>query len=229
MNDTKAKEILDRVVGAIFGYQNPLTLEQAKQKFAFDLRLPQQVYDSYTQQPTWASSINPSKFIASENPKLQDDWMRPKKQLAGIEDIITAWSDTNYTTTSRQLDCINIDKCDNVYTSDGLYMCCDIRNSKNSIFCEGGDSYEFVVAGSRSFASSYCIRVEDSQLCSNSFNVIWSNKVTNSYFIQDCYDVMDCMFCSHISGKRFCISNMQYTEEEYNQFKQLITHWILTS
>lgn len=229
MDDAKAKEILDRVVGAVFGYQNPLTLEQAKQKFAFDLRLPQPVYDSFTGETTWASSINPTKFISKNNPKSEEDWMRPKQELNSIEDIISAWAETNFTISDRQLDCVNIDKCDNVYTSENIYMCTDIRNSKNSIFCEGGDSYEYVVAGSRSFASSYCIRVEDSQLCSNSFNVIWSNKVTNSFFIQDCYDVMDCMFCSHIAGKQYCIANMQYTEEEYKKIKQIVTQWILTS
>jgi hypothetical protein len=229
MNDQLAKEILDKVVGVIFGYQNPLSLEQAKEKFAFDLRLPQQVYDSFSQQPTWASSVNPSQFISLENPRARDEWMLPKRELSSIEDIVAAWSETNYTTTDRQLDSIGIAKSDNIYRSENVYNSCDIRNSKNILFCESGDSYEYVVAGSRSSASSFCIRVEDSQLCTSSFNVIWSSKVSNSFFIQDCYDVMDCMFCSHIAGKRFCIANMQYTEEEYNRIKQQVIHWILKS
>lgn len=229
MNEQAAKEILDKVVGVVFGYQNPLTLEQAKEKFAFDLHLPQEVYDSFSQKPTWASSINPSQFIALDNPRAREEWMLPKRQLNSLEDIITAWAETNYTTTERQIDSLNIAKSDGIYRSENVYNSCDIRNSKNILFCESGDSYEYVVAGSRSTASSFCIRVEDSQLCTSSFNVIWSNKVSNSFFIQDCYDVMDCMFCSHISGKRFCIANMQFTEEEYNKLKQQVIQWIFRS
>ena len=229
MNEQVAKEILDKVVGVVFGYQNPLTLQQAKEKFAFDLHLPQEVYDSFSQKPTWASSINPSQFIALDNPRAREEWMLPKRQLGSLEDIITAWAETNYTTTERQIDSLNIAKSDGIYRSENVYNSCDIRNSKNILFCESGDSYEYVVAGSRSTASSFCIRVEDSQLCTSSFNVIWSNKVSNSFFIQDCYDVMDCMFCSHISGKRFCIANMQFTEEEYTRIKQQVIQWIFQS
>lgn len=232
MDSTKAKEILDKVVGSVFGYQNPLTLEQALQKFAFDLRLPQQVYDSTDNHPTWALSVNPSKFITQKNrdKMFQDsEWMIPKRELNSLEDIMAVWKETNYTLTERQNDCINVVESDGVLNSENVYRSCDLRNSKNVIFTEGGQDLEYVVAGSRSQTSTYCVRVEDSQLCSNSFNVIWSAKVTNSFFIQDCYDVMDCMFCSHISGKRFCIANMQFDEAEYNRLKKLVTYWVLTS
>ena len=67
MNKDVAQEILDKVVGTVFGYKNPLNLEQAMQKFAFDLRLPQQVYDSVDGSATWAISVNPSKFISLDN------------------------------------------------------------------------------------------------------------------------------------------------------------------
>jgi len=233
MNADLAKEILDKVVGAVFGYQNPLTLEQAMQKFAFDLRLPQQVYDATSGKPTWAISVNPSRFITIDSARTygeaHNDWMIEKRPLNSIEDVITAWAETNLTTTERTIESINVAESDGVYNSENIYRSSDVRNSKNVIFSEGGDSYEYVVAGSRSQTSSYCIRVEDSQLCSNSFNVVWSAKVSNSFFVQDCYDVMDCMFCSHLSGKRFCVANMQLTEEEYNMVKKDVIQWILTS
>ncbi len=232
MNTDQAKEILDKVVGAVFGYQNPLSLEQAMEKFAFDLRLPQQVFDSTTSEPTWAASVNPSKFITLNNSRARneiDDWILPSKQLTGIEDIVVAWAETNLTTTERSIDSVNIGQSDAIYNSENIFRSSDIRTSKNVIFTEGGDSLEYVVAGSRSQTSSFCIRVEDSQLCSNSFNVIWSAKVSNSFFIQDCYDVMDCMFCSHISGKRFCIANMQFEEAEYNRLKIEVIRWILSA
>jgi len=232
MNETQAKEILDKVVGSIFGFENPLSLNDALQKFAFDLRLPQQVYDSTTGEPTWAVSINPSKFITSENIEKRsmiDDWMIPKREINNVDDIIVAWAETNLTKSERVNDSVNVGASDHVLNSENVYRSTDLRNSKNVIFTEGGQDLEYVVAGSRSQTSSFCIRVEDSQLCSNSFNVAWSSKITNSFFIQDCYDLMDCMFCSHIAGKRFCIANMQFTEEEYYNIKSKVIEWILTS
>lgn len=43
MDEVAAKELVDRIIGQIFGFQNPLTLEQVKEKFAFDIRLPHEV------------------------------------------------------------------------------------------------------------------------------------------------------------------------------------------
>lgn len=236
MNQQEAKEILDKVIGAISGYQNPFSLEEAMQKFAFDLRLPQLVYDSTTQEPTWASSVNPSKFMTLSNtmksktdPEGGVDWMKEKEPIAGIEDILLAWSKANFTTTERMIDSLNVGESDNIYASENIYRSCDIHSSKNVLFSEGVTNMEYVVASSRSQTSSFCIRVEDSQLCSNSFNVIWSAKIANSFFIQDCYDLMDCMFCSHISGKQYCIANMQYTKEEYQILKVDVIRWIFTS
>lgn len=206
MDEEKAKEILDKVVSSVFGYQNPFSLEQARQKFAFDVRLPQQVNDALTGEVCWATSVNPTSFLTMENARehnKETEWIMPKQELNSIEDIVGAWSKVKYMTANRQIDSINVAESDTVYGSENVYRSCDIRNSKNVIFSDVGGNLEYVVAISRSKTSTFCIRVEDSQLCSNSFNVNWSAKVTNSYFIQDCYDVIDCMFCSHIAGKKF--------------------------
>lgn len=54
-------------------------------------------------------------------------------------------------------------------------------------------------------------------------------KDINSLFIQDCYDLYECMFCSHIASKRYYIANMQFEEDEYYQIKESIMQWILNS
>ena len=69
MNAEQAKDILDKVVGAVFGYQNPLSLEQAMQKFAFDLRLPQKVYDKNTHKYNSKSTQNYQRAINTGNNK----------------------------------------------------------------------------------------------------------------------------------------------------------------
>ena len=39
----------------------------------------------------------------------------------------------------------------------------------------------------------------------------------------------DCMFCTNLAGKQFCIANMQYEEAEYRRVKDMVVRWILSS
>lgn len=231
MDSKQAQATLDQIIGQITGYKNPLSLEQFRNKYAFDVRLPQQVNDSTTGQITWSQSPNPTKFITVENTwKMEDFWeKRPKRQLNNIQDIITAWNEINYTATERYLDSLNVAECDNIYSSENVYRSQDIRNSKNILLCDGIGDSESVAASQRSVTLQNCVRVEDSNTCTNSFSVIWSKKIVNSFFIEDCGDMYECMFCSHTSNKKFCIANMQYTEEEYRALKDQVIRWILTA
>jgi hypothetical protein len=233
MDATKAKEILDKIVGQVFGYQNPFTLEQFMAKYAFDVRLPQGVYDATTNKPTWAQSTNPTKFITMQNAWNRDTngpgWGVPKRPLNNLEDVLAAWSEINFTATEREIDSTNVAESDNTYFSQNVFRSLDVHGSKNVLFSDAAIDSEFVVATQRSNTSSFCIRLEDSQRCSNSFSVSWSDSITNSFFIQDCKDMQDCMFCSHMSGKQFCIANMQFEEAEYRKLKDIIVRWILTA
>jgi hypothetical protein len=231
MTQKDAQEILDKIVGQIFGYQNPFSLDQFQQKYAFDVRLPVQVNDSTTGEVTWAQSVNPTKFITIDNARKRaeiDDYMMPKQPLTNIQDILQAWDKVNYTTTERQIESTNVLECDNIYQSENIYRSQDIHLSKNILFSDSVIKSESVVAGQRSQASMYCARLEDSKECSNSFSVSWSGKITNSFFIHDCHDVHESMFCSHIRGKQFCIANMQFEEAEYMKIKEMVVRWILT-
>lgn len=202
------------------------------QKFGFDVRVPKQIADSTDGTITWAQSINPTKFITLDNARKRvevDDWVIPKRPLNTMEDILAAWEETNYMTTERQIESIDIHQSDNIYNSQGIYRSMDIHHSKNVFACDTCRKLEYVACSQRSNSSVYSIRVEDSTECSNSFNVIWSGKIANSLFINDCFDMYECMFCSHMASKRFCIANMQFEEEEYRKIKKMVIEWILTS
>lgn len=232
MTEQQAKQILDQIVGQVFGFQNPFTLEQFREKYAFDVHLPQPVTDATDGSQTWAQSINPSKFIKMSNARKRsevDDWILPKRQVNSIEDMLAAWSEVNMTSTEREIQGLNIAQSDMVYECNNVWRCQDVHNSQNILFCDSGMHMEMVAASQRSNTSTYCIRLEDSKECANSFSISWSAKISNSFFLHDCYDVQDSIFCSHISGKRFCIANMQFTEEEYNRLKPMVIQWILTS
>ncbi len=237
MTERDAKVLLDKIVGQVLGFQNPLTLEQFMQKFAFDIRLPQKVTDAMDGSETWASSTNPLKFVKMENARgdalnqtlgADSDYRRPSRQLKDMDDILAAWSEINFTTTERYKESLNVGESDNIDRSENVWRSQDIHKSKNIILSDGVFSSEFVVASQRSGNSTFCIRIEDSGECSNSFGISWSGNITNCFFLHDTGDMQDSMFCTNISGQRFCIANMQFDETEYKRLRDIVARWILT-
>ncbi len=230
MDANTAKVIIDKIVGQVFGYKNPLTLEQFMTKFAFDIRLPQQVYDSTTNEPTWAESTNPVKFMSFANTMKTPDgfFEKPKRPINSIEDILAYWNETNYMASERYMDSLNVAEADDVRHSENVFRSQDVEASKNIVFSDGLRNSEYMAACQRSQNSSFCIRLEDSGESANSFSVNWSKNIANSYFIQDCSDMQDCMFCSHLNSKRFWIANMPFEEAEYRKIKDMVIRWILT-
>lgn len=228
MNAHEAKQIVDKIIGQVFGYQNPLSLEQFMQKFAFDVRLPQIVYDSTTGEPTWASSTNPTKFIKMENARTNETGIMPPQPLHSLQDVLAAWNKINYTTTERSMESLNVAESDSIDNSQNVYRSQDIRKSKNIVFCDSISNAEFVAASQRCGNVTFSIRVEDSGEVSNSFGISWCGKVTNSLFLHDCGDMQDSMFCTNMRGGRFCIANMQFEEAEYMRLRQEVVQWILS-
>lgn len=231
MDENAAKLILDKIVGQVFGYKNPLTLEQFMTKFAFDVRLPQEVYDSFDNHQTWASSVNPAKFIsfANTHKRPENYYERPKRPINSIQDILQYWAETNETSTERYLDSLNVAASDDVRLSENVYRSQNIGSSKNVLFTDGATNCEFVAACQRSESINFCIRVEDSNTCSNSFSVSWSTKISNSLFIQDCANMQDCMFCSHLNSKQYYIANMPFEKDEYLKIRDIVVRWVLTA
>lgn len=232
MDKDKALEIVNKIFKSIFNEDNPYTLEELLDKFAFDLKLPKQVKDTLTGEVTWADSLSSAKFITLANMEKKDKttgWMLPKIEVHSLEEIIKIWDKINLTTTERVYDSLNVLESDTIYGCQNIYRSTDCRACENLVYCDScGDSY-YLLASQRSGSCNYAIRCDDSKDCSNCYNVICSNKVSNSFFIQDCFDLYECMFCSHIASKKYCIANMQFTKEEYMQIKESIKKWILTS
>ena len=232
MNDKLALEIINKIFNSIFDKNNSFSLEEILEKYAFDIKLPKQVNDSVTNEITWADSINSGKFITNKNMEIKDSkdgWMLPKREIKNLQELIDIWNSINLTTTERVYDSINVCKSDTIYRSENVYRCTDCSESKNIIYCDSCMNCNYTLASSRSSNCDFCIRTDDSKDCSNSYNVICSNKVKNSLFIQDCFDLYECMFCSHIATKKYCIANMQFEEEEYYEIKKTIIEWILNS
>lgn len=227
MNEKRAKTIIDQVMMAIFDAKCPWSPEEFMQKFAFDIKLPVMTYDSTTGEETWAESLSSTRFITFQNEEAREDWMLPKREITSIDDIIEIWHETNYTTTERNFNSINVAQSDTVYDSENVWRSANCTRCKNIVFCDSCHESEYLLASQRSTASSFCIRADDSTTCSNSYNVICSNKISNSLFIQDSSTLHECMFCSHLVNKRYCIANMQFEKDGYFNIKKKVIEWIL--
>jgi hypothetical protein len=229
MKASEAQKVLSAVIKQIAGFDSPLTLEQFKQKFAYDIDLPVEVHDSTTGESTWTGVVNAGKYMTLDNVKNRgetDDWLLAKRPIGSIQDILSAWNEVNYATTDRHLDSLNVTESDTIYSSENVYRSQDIRKSKNVVYCNGGENNEYVVACQRSGGLAYCIRAEDSGECSNSFSVVWSGGIVNCLFIQDSSNLYECMFCSKLKDKKFCIANMQFEEAEYYRLKKIVLEWL---
>lgn len=232
MDEIIAKNMVDEIFLNIFKQKCPFSLESIIKEFAFDIRLPQEVKDSLTGERTWTSSANAKQFITQTNMERYDEkygWMLQKKEFSNLEQLLNIWKKVNYITTERVYDSINVAKSDPIYKSENVYMCTDCRGCKDILFSDGCGSCQGIIASQRSADCTYCLRVDDSNSCSNSYNVICSAKISNSFFIQDCNNLYECMFCSHIASKRYCIANMEFNREEYFEIKKQIINWILSS
>lgn len=230
MNDKECKSVIDEIFMEIFNEKCPIDIDDLLAECAFDIRLPNKVIDAVTGDETWASSINSNKYISQTNMEKYDEykgWMRPKQEISSLDEIIKLWDKVNYTTTERVYDSINVSKSDTIYNCENIYRSQDCRSCKNTIFSDGCEASEYLIACQRSSNCNYSMRVDDSNSCSNSYNVICSAKISNSYFIQDANSLHECMFCSHIANRRYCIANMQFEKDEYMEIKAEVEKWII--
>jgi hypothetical protein len=226
MKEKITKDIINKTFLSIFDLDPKITKVGLLKHFAFDLKLPVMVNDSTTGEETWAESMNPTKYITQQNSEQRETWMLEKRQISSIDDIIATWREINYTTTERNYNSENVFESDTVYSSNNVIRSADCSDCHNIMFCDGCQHCNYCIASQRSGNCEFCLRVDDSSNCVNSYNIICSGKISNSFFIQDCSDLHECLFCSHINNKRYCISNMQFEREEYFKIKDAIIKWI---
>lgn len=230
MNADFAQTIVDKTFQAVFGQTSPDDLATVQKKFAFDVYLPRQVQDDQTQQKTWTDAIKGERFITeatSDRIDQERGWMRPKEDLESLGQILQIWQEINLVNTERGNDSTNVLESDTIYRSENIYRCTNCSDAKNLVFCDSCGSSEYLVACSRSYRANFCIRTDDSINCTNCFETMYSSKIANSLFIQDCFDLYECMFCAHVVRQKFCIANMQFDEDEYFAIKSQVVKWIL--
>lgn len=230
MDANKAKQIADSIFKDIFGTENPFPLSQLKEKFAFDIPFAKKVKCSLSGKPTWSFSSE-GELIASQeaiaNQFKKDEWMRKKRPINSIEDALRYWQEINYITGEKYINSKEVAESDSVYNSAYVYQSVSIFDSKNIIFSYKIFDSNYLLASRDNSSCTFGIRVKESIYCSSSFEVSWSAKISRSMFIHDCFDLYECLFCSHIRSKRYCVANMPFEKEEYFKIKKMVIEWVM--
>jgi hypothetical protein len=109
------------------------------------------------------------------------------------------------------------------------YWCDDVWNSKNCYLSRSMEECEDLLYSYRnikvrkSIDVSVCFnseRIFDSIECHNSYKLFYSmhsKDCIDSYFLYDCRNCQNCFMSWNLRNKSYCIENVQYTKEEYEE------------
>ncbi len=104
-----------------------------------------------------------------------------------------------------------------------------IVNVKNSYLCFGGRDYEDCNYCAQNFFIKNCLDVDfskKSEFCFESAHLRNCSRVKFGYYSEDCLDswliyacknCSNCIGCTNLVSKSYCIFNRQYTKEEYEK------------
>lgn len=227
----KAKQIADYIFKDIFQTDNPFSLEELQQKFAIDIPKVSKVKCAISGGETWAFAPLDNKVAspsAVEERFKKDGWIQRDRPIKSMSDILKAWDEINYQTGEKYINSSDVLASDGIYNSNNVYQSVSVFDSKNIVFSYKLFDSNYMLASRDNNSCTLGIRVRESIYCSSDFEVSWSNKVSKSMFIHDGYDLYECLFCSHIRSKKYCIANIQFGKEEYFRLKKEVVNWILS-
>lgn len=107
--------------------------------------------------------------------------------------------------------CDDVWNCKNSYLSRSMVDCEDLYYSYRNLSVK--NSIDVVVC----FDSERCF---DSVNCHHSYKIFYSRNsrdCMDSYFLLDCRNCQNCFMCWNLRGKSYCIENVQYAKESYEQ------------
>jgi hypothetical protein len=228
MDTKEAKKIVDYVFNDVFGVENPLSLEETRDVLAYDIPLPEKVKSMTGNDYTWGIFDKNEKIMSfAENLEQsgKTDFMLPKKKLSSVSDILKEWEKLDYHVGGRYLDSKEVLESDGIYESSSIYRSSLQFGCQNMAYCYMNNNSKYLIASRDNSASVSGIRFNQNKYCSSGYDVIWSSKVSKSMYVRDSVDLYECLFCTSLKSKKYCIANMQFEKEEYLKIKKMVIDW----
>ncbi len=232
MDKKKAKQFADFAFKDIFNRENPFSLDEMEERFAFGLILPKKEKDSLTGNDVWLTRKTTDKVMQWGGWDKQDKngtgTVREGAGIKNMDDLIGSWNKIMYNLAGRSANAIDCIESDSVYDSNELYRCSKAVKSQKCLFCNDIVNDRYCIALTYAWNSTSVIRAVDSRApLSQSFALNWCGRVSRSMYLSNCMDMYECMFCANLRGKRYCIANMQFTKEEYMPIKEMVIDWTI--
>ncbi len=230
MEDNSPVAIVNYIFNDVFGVDNPFSLEEVMERFCDNIPLPRQVKCAKTGVDTWVSPLEIGKAVNKEAARAKlgiEDWSRPKQSIKSMDELLALWDEVNFQSGEKYQNSTNVEKSDSIMASANVYYSSLIGNSKNICFSYNDFNCTYLLASRGNNSCTLGVRMMESAYCSSGFAVNFSSKVSRSLFVNDCFDLYECMFCYNIASKRYCIANMQFEKDEYFQIKKMVIEWVL--
>ena len=214
------KDIYETVWNEVFPGMKRLPVEKFVELFTFDIDLPKKYKCQKTGKDVFMGERYkyPRHICEDEVETFADEI----GEVSNLNELRQQIPKIALFRGNRNLNSEVIEASDNIYSSNYIYNSQHIYLGQKVMFSENCSESEYLLACRGSEASNFGIRSMDSSKTSNSFDIDWSKNITHSYFVHNCADLRDCMFCFHISSKEYCIGNKQYTKEKYLELKKII-------
>jgi len=207
----------------LFGVEPELSLTDFQEDFCADLPLPMFAENLWGGEPVAISK--PYRRVVAQNQiakNVEEMQKTPNGQVNSPDELLSEIFSKLIFSGDNCYDSINVVNSDNVFKSLNVYQSRSVHESKNVIFCTNCVGLENAAACDDSGFSQFVIRAMDSINCSRCLDVYQSGKCSNSIFLSNCYDVHECILCTNLRSKRFCIGNMQFSESAYNELRKQI-------
>ena len=146
--------------------------------------------------------------------------------LSGIGELISpvaVFSTEEFVLTTNAAECSTVHFGNNVLCCSRAYHAKDCAYSCWPRDCD----HMFGIDATRN--SSFCIHCYNSYKLSRCFEADTSQNCTGCYFIHNCENVHDSMFCFNVKNLRYAIGNSEVGKEEFARVKKLVLSEILSS
>lgn len=114
---------------------------------------------------------------------------------------------------------VNCVECSTQYQSQNSYRSPGVSFSKNTAYSFWPREADCIFGSSMAFESYNCIHCYYSENLNRCFEVDSSKSCSDSYFLHNCENVRDSMFCFNAKNLTNAIGNAQMKPEEYKRIK----------
>lgn len=219
-----ALDILNSAWSAIFpDTKLGLSLEDFEAEYCLDLALPLYGESLWGGHPVAMSK--PYRHAASQSQieKRTDELQQtPPFSGSSVEELLNCAFSNLLFSGDNHYDSENVIQSDNVFKSREIFYSRAIHQSKKVVFSGDSIGLENAAACDSSGYSQFVIRAIDSINCSRCFDIYQSGKCSGCLFVSNCYNLHDCILCTNLRSKRYCIGNMQFTEANYRKLRKEI-------